>query len=95
VRASFDALPQPWTHGHLILNNDAVRWSRGGRVRSKGVPLPVPIRVVKVREVQGSEKKRLKPRRFRVIEVTTRRGELALGVPRGSVAVVEQRLRAT
>jgi hypothetical protein len=64
------------------------------RLRTEGTPLSSPIRVIKVREVEGSEKMRLKARIFQVIEVATGLGNVALGVPRDSVAIVEERLRA-
>jgi len=94
IRGAFDPLPRAWKQGHLILNRDGARWSPGRSVGSEGTPLVPPLRVRGVREVEGAEKARLKRRFFQVVEVTTALGEVALAVPRGSVALVTEHLGA-
>jgi hypothetical protein len=95
LRASYDPLPRKWKAGHLILNADAVRWSPGiTRVRKEGTTLSPQLRVLSVREVEGAERMRLKPAFFRVSEAATEHGEVTLGIPKDSVALVVDRLRA-
>lgn len=92
LRGAFDPLPRSFKQGHLILSNDAIQWGPGIRRRTPATTLPTPIRIVRVREVEAGEK--MKRSLFGVVEVATDLGEVALGIPKDSVALVVDRLRA-
>jgi hypothetical protein len=92
IRASFEPLPRAWKAGGLHLTPDGARWAPGIRLRGGGTLLPSPLRVQRAREVEGSEELHVKARFFQIIEATSDDGDLLLGVPRDSVALVVERL---
>lgn len=94
LRASFEPFPQKWKQGGLQLDGTGIRWARGLRLSGGGTLLPTPVTVRTVREVEGAERIHVKARFFQVIEASTALGDLLLGVPKDSVALVVDRLRS-
>ncbi len=94
--AAVEGLPQRWKMGGLQLDASGIRWAPGMRLRGGGSLLPSSLQVQTVREVRGWGRERMyvKHRIFQIIEATSDRGRLQLAVPRDSVALVVNRLRA-
>src|SRR5262249_12960788 len=75
--------------GSPDLRRGGVRWSPGIRLASKPKAIRFSsVQVLRVRDVEGAEKAHLKAHFFRVIEAATESGDLALAVPKDSVALV-------
>ena len=95
LRSSFGPFPERWKQGELHLDAGGVSWAPGIRFEhDEWTPLPA-LRVIGVREVERPEYLQLKRRIFQVIETTSDQGDLQLGVPRDSVALVVERLTAS
>jgi hypothetical protein len=92
MRADFATFPRRWKRGYLQLDESGVRWDPGLRWRSGGARLPAPVRVAEVREVDRTERWKMNPMQFQIVEATAADGRLFFGLPRDSVLLVVERL---
>ena len=80
--------------GGLDLTGTEIRWAPGLRLRGGGLLLTPPFAIHDVRAPTGSEGLRVKRGVFKIVEISSGPGELMLGLPSDSVALVVQRLGA-
>jgi len=94
IRGTVDPFPKRFKQGGLHLTGTEIRWAPGVRLRGGGLLLTPPFAIHNVRAPTGSEELRIKRGVFEIVEISSGAGELMLGLPSDSVALVVQRLGA-
>ena len=92
IRGTVDPFPKRFKQGGLHLTGTEIRWAPGVRLRGGGLLLTPPFAIHNVRAPTGSEELRIKRGVFKIVEISSGAGELMLGLPSDSVALVVQRL---
>jgi len=80
--------------GGLHLTGAEIRWAPGLRLNGGGLLLTPPLSILAVRRPKGWERLRIGRGVFKVVEIDSSVGELTLGLPNASTALVVQRLEA-
>jgi hypothetical protein len=94
LRGTGDPFPRRLQQGGLHLTGAEIRWAPGLRLKGGGLLLTPPLAIVAVRPPRGWERLRIGRGVFKVVELNTSGGELTLGLPSASAALVVQRLEA-
>ncbi|MCP5029828.1 MAG: hypothetical protein GY929_26450 [Actinomycetia bacterium] len=82
LRSGSDAFPDRFKQGVLHLNRKTARWSAGLGAKGSLIPLPLPVTLRGVRQVERGD------RRFEVVELDSPDGSFELKVPAKSVELI-------